>query len=64
MKLTLVPCGNSPVMVDMGNLIVAVLGASDYASSLGKKGTAYGHHSLRLEERLGQRDVRRTHQIS
>jgi selenocysteine-specific translation elongation factor len=40
MKLTLVLCGNSPVMVDMGNLIVAVLGASDYASSLGKKGTA------------------------
>jgi len=27
-------------MVDMGNLIVAVLGASDYAGSLGKKGTA------------------------
>jgi len=27
-------------MVDMGNLIVAVLGASNYAGSLGKKGTA------------------------
>lgn len=38
--MTIAPCGNSWVMVHMGNLVVAVLGASDYASSLGKKGTA------------------------
>lgn len=33
-------CGNSRVMVNMGNLTVAVLGASDYADNLGKKSTA------------------------
>jgi selenocysteine-specific translation elongation factor len=35
-----VPCANSQVKDCLGSLIIAVLGASNYAASLGKKGTS------------------------